>query len=164
MSEPYLDAQRRRRGPNLGQLNQGELTEEDRRKTYHDEAHSILGCQHYRRGAKLQCSTCNHWATCRYCHDEREDHKLIRYMKSCLQCLTIHRRDTRNMICMYCSTPQKAAQYCHNCHTRLARYYCEKVRALLEHILTYSVICGTTRPQNQYIIAGIAGYAVSERD
>jgi len=79
MTEVYLDAQRRRRGSHLEQFHQGELTEKDKSKTYHDEAHGILGCQHYRRGAKLQCSTCNHWATCRYCHDEQEDHKLIRY-------------------------------------------------------------------------------------
>jgi hypothetical protein len=79
MTEAYLDAQRRRRGSHSEPLHQGELTEKDKTKTYHDEAHGILGCQHYRRGAKLQCSTCNHWATCRYCHDDQEDHKLIRY-------------------------------------------------------------------------------------
>jgi hypothetical protein len=37
------------------------------------------------------------------------------------------RKDTRNMICMHCSTAQNAAQYCQNCHIRLARYYCDKV-------------------------------------
>lgn len=84
MTEAYLDAQRRRRGSNLEPVQHGELSEKDKSKTYHDEAHGILGCQHYRRGAKLQCSTCNQWATCRYCHDEREDHKLIRYCSSLL--------------------------------------------------------------------------------
>jgi len=80
MTEAYLDAQRRRRGSQSEHSQQGELTEKDRAKTYHDQEHGILGCQHYRRGVKLQCSTCNHWATCRYCHDEEEDHKLIRYL------------------------------------------------------------------------------------
>lgn len=79
MTEAYLEAQRRRRGSSSEQLHQGELAEKDKAKTYHDAAHRILGCQHYRRGAKLQCSTCNKWATCRYCHDEEADHKLIRY-------------------------------------------------------------------------------------
>jgi CHY zinc finger len=78
MTEAYLDAQRRRRGSHSAQ-SQGELTEKDKSKTYHDEANGILGCQHYRRAAKLQCSTCNHWATCRYCHDDEEDHEIIRY-------------------------------------------------------------------------------------
>src|SRR5271154_3820405 len=101
MTEAYLGAQKRRRGSHAEQLQEGELSEKDKAKTYWDKAHGILGCRHYRRGAKLQCSTCNQWATCRHCHDEQEDHKLIR-------------KDTRNMICMYCSTPQKAGQYCQN--------------------------------------------------
>jgi len=29
---------------------------------------------------------------------------------------------------MHCSTAQKAAQCCQNCHIRLAKYYCDKVR------------------------------------
>jgi hypothetical protein len=79
MTEAYLDAQRRRCGSQAERIHHGELSEKDQSKTYHDEAQGILGCKHYRRGAKLQCSTCNHWATCRYCHDDEEDHKLIRY-------------------------------------------------------------------------------------
>jgi hypothetical protein len=84
MTEAYLDAQRHRRGSQSEHLHEGELTEKDKAKTYHEEANRILGCQHYRRGAKLQCSTCNHWATCRYCHDEQEDHRLIRYVDAAL--------------------------------------------------------------------------------
>lgn len=85
MTEAYLDAQRRRRGSQSEQSQQGELTDKDLARTYHDQEHGILGCQHYRRGAKLQCSTCNHWATCRYCHDEEEDHKLIRYLSNSIR-------------------------------------------------------------------------------
>ncbi|RWA04615.1 hypothetical protein EKO27_g10492 [Xylaria grammica] len=44
-----------------------------------------LGCEHYRRNVKLQCSTCNRWYTCRFCHDKVEDHNLIR-------------KETRNML------------------------------------------------------------------
>jgi uncharacterized CHY-type Zn-finger protein len=81
MTEGYLLAQRRLKGAQLEQFQDGEVSEKDKAKTYHDEPHGILGCKHYRRGAKLQCSTCNHWHTCRYCHDDVEDHKLIRYNK-----------------------------------------------------------------------------------
>lgn len=77
MTDAYLE--RRRCGSPSEPAADGALSEKDKQKTYFDEAHAILGCQHYRRGAKLQCSTCNLWATCRYCHDEQEDHKLIRY-------------------------------------------------------------------------------------
>ena len=37
MTEAYIDAQRRRRGSHSEQ-SQGELTEKDKSKTYHDEA------------------------------------------------------------------------------------------------------------------------------
>lgn len=82
MTAAYADAQRRRRGSSSERISQGGLTERDKAKTFFDEPHGILGCRHYRRGAKLQCSTCNHWATCRYCHDEEEDHKLIRLFEN----------------------------------------------------------------------------------
>jgi CHY zinc finger len=78
MTAAYIDAQRRRRGSSVEQLSHDGLSERDKTVTYYDEEFGILGCRHYRRGAKLQCSTCDHWATCRYCHDEEEDHKLIR--------------------------------------------------------------------------------------
>ncbi|RYC61814.1 hypothetical protein CHU98_g4394 [Xylaria longipes] len=45
----------------------------------------LLGCEHYRRNVKLQCSTCHRWYTCRFCHDHVEDHILIR-------------KETRNML------------------------------------------------------------------
>ncbi|KAI1425550.1 hypothetical protein F5Y12DRAFT_359875 [Xylaria sp. FL1777] len=72
----------------------------------------LLGCQHYRRNVKLQCSTCNRWYTCRFCHDEVEDHSLIR-------------KETRNMLCMFCGTAQKASQTCVSCEALAARYYCD---------------------------------------
>ncbi|KAL7276551.1 hypothetical protein RUND412_000431 [Rhizina undulata] len=74
-----------------------------------------LGCSHYRRGVKLQCSTCERWHTCRFCHDEKEDHTLIR-------------RETKNMLCMHCGKPQPARQDCEFCGIRSARYYCDKCK------------------------------------
>ena len=71
----------------------------------------ILGCQHYKRNVKLQCSTCDRWYTCRLCHDEAEDHVLIR-------------KDTKNMLCMLCGSAQRAGECCVECGERTAWYYC----------------------------------------
>ena len=71
----------------------------------------VLGCQHYKRNVKLQCSTCDRWYTCRMCHDEAEDHVLIR-------------KDTKNMLCMLCGSAQRAGEFCVECGERTAWYYC----------------------------------------
>ncbi|KAG5977262.1 hypothetical protein E4U55_006932 [Claviceps digitariae] len=70
-----------------------------------------LGCQHYERNVKLECFTCKRWYTCRFCHDAQEDHSLVR-------------RETKNMLCMLCGTPQKASDMCINCGEISAHYYC----------------------------------------
>ncbi|KAI2468273.1 zf-CHY-domain-containing protein [Annulohypoxylon bovei var. microspora] len=70
-----------------------------------------FGCEHYRRNVKLQCSTCNRWYTCRFCHDKVEGHDLIR-------------KDTKNMLCMFCGTAQRAGDACVSCGASAARYYC----------------------------------------
>ncbi|KAM0405029.1 hypothetical protein ACHAQC_000096 [Fusarium culmorum] len=66
------------------------------------ETEQPLGCQHYERNVKLQCFTCKKWYTCRFCHDANEDHNLIR-------------TETKNMLCMICTTPQKASDMCIKC-------------------------------------------------
>jgi uncharacterized CHY-type Zn-finger protein len=71
-----------------------------------------LGCAHYRRNVKLQCSACYRWYTCRFCHDEVEDHSL-------------NRRETKNMLCMLCGCPQAAAEVCKDCGERGGWYYCD---------------------------------------
>lgn len=74
------------------------------------------------------------------------------------------RKDTRNMLCMHCSTPQPAAQYCQNCQIRLARYYCEKVRFPLPYVSDhFSAIYGTILPRNQSTTVLIVVYAALER-
>ena len=70
-----------------------------------------LGCKHYKRNVKLQCSACNRWYTCRFCHDEAEDHSL-------------NRRETKNMLCMLCGCAQLAGEECADCGERTARYFC----------------------------------------
>lgn len=71
-----------------------------------------LGCQHYERNVKLQCSTCDKWYTCRFCHDAVEDHNLIR-------------SETKHMLCMLCATPQRAGEVCVTCGEISANYYCD---------------------------------------
>ena len=87
-------------------------TLEDVQEDGDESGHRPLGCEHYRRNVKLQCSTCSRWYTCRFCHDQVEDHALIR-------------KDTKNMLCMFCGTAQRAGEVCISCGVSAARYYCD---------------------------------------
>ncbi|KAI9284403.1 zinc-ribbon-domain-containing protein [Umbelopsis sp. AD052] len=80
--------------------------------SYQDAEAGIYGCKHYQRKVKLQANCCGKWYSCRFCHDDVEDHNLVR-------------RETKNMFCMLCSEIQPAAQVCRNCHETVARYYCD---------------------------------------
>ena len=107
------------------------LTTEDLRPTYYhkvpnntkageansssmeiEEVEKELGCEHYKRNIKLQCSACSRWYTCRFCHDAVEDHML-------------NRRETKNMLCMLCGCAQPASGVCGSCSERGAWYYCD---------------------------------------
>ena len=77
-----------------------------------EEEINALGCEHYKRNIKLQCSACNRWYTCRFCHDAVEDHML-------------NRRETKNMLCMLCGCAQPASEECALCSERGAWYYCD---------------------------------------
>ncbi|EAW07940.1 RING finger and CHY zinc finger domain-containing protein [Aspergillus clavatus NRRL 1] len=77
-----------------------------------DVEEPCLGCRHYKRNVKLQCFACKKWYTCRFCHDEAEDHHL-------------NRPKTENMLCMLCGHPQPAAQVCRQCGEHAAQYYCD---------------------------------------
>lgn len=122
MTEKYLASQdgskRRSISPGLIEAthmhNPLKLGPGDATPSFHDIEQEILGCEHYRRGVKIQCSSCWRWYPCRFCHDEVEDHSLIR-------------RDTKNMLCMHCGKAQSAQQSCRFCGERTARYYCDKV-------------------------------------
>ncbi|KAL0940635.1 chy and ring finger domain-containing protein [Colletotrichum truncatum] len=105
------------------------LTAEDVRPTYapakpttreEPEGAKTLGCQHYMRNVKLQCSTCHKWYTCRFCHDAVEDHTLVR-------------KETKNMLCMLCACPQRASEVCVNCGVTAARYYCNVCKLWDDH-------------------------------
>lgn len=77
-----------------------------------EEEAQAFGCKHYKRNIKLQCSACFRWYTCRFCHDAVENHML-------------NRRETKNMLCMQCSTAQSASGECTACGERSAWYYCD---------------------------------------
>ncbi|KAG9248573.1 hypothetical protein BJ878DRAFT_3976 [Calycina marina] len=85
--------------------------EEDGTIRMKEDEGPVLGCRHYKRNVKLQCSTCDRWYTCRLCHDEAESHVLIR-------------QATNNMLCMLCGSAQRAAEDCIMCGERTAWYYC----------------------------------------
>ena len=107
----------------LGQM--GSSNEDDRQ----------FGCAHYKRNVKLQCSACLRWYTCRFCHDQSEDH-----------CL--NRKATKNMRCMACGSPQPASQDCSNCGQLAAWYFC-KICKLWDDDTTKSIYhcsdCGLCR-------------------
>ncbi|KAL8952609.1 MAG: hypothetical protein Q9222_001483 [Ikaeria aurantiellina] len=92
----------------------------DRRLGHSEEEVKSLGCPHYRRNIKLQCSTCYRWYTCRFCHDEVQDHAL-------------NRRETKNMLCMFCGCAQVASEACVQCGERSARYYCSVCKLWDDH-------------------------------
>lgn len=84
---------------------------EQRARSSSEQAPPSLGCQHYKRNIKLQCSSCQRWYTCRFCHDAAEDHLL-------------NRRATQHMLCMLCGCAQSASAECVACSTAAAWYYC----------------------------------------
>ena len=97
--------------PELSQSTEPAVTDRRRSSLDPEDDTTPLGCAHYRRNVKLQCSTCHRWYTCRFCHDGVEDHSL-------------NRRETQNMLCMLCGCTQPASGECRDCGVRSAWYYC----------------------------------------
>jgi hypothetical protein len=94
------------------------LTKEDVTPTFaplkpgeEDSEYRALGCEHYKRNVKSQCSTCGRWYTCRFCHDKVEEHAMVA-------------KDTKHMLCMFCEEAQKAGEACVSCGESAAVYYC----------------------------------------
>jgi len=91
-----------------------EVTEEDKNESLYSKGpteHPMLGCPHYRSNCKFRAECCGNWYVCRFCHDDAEDHQVDRF--AILYCL-----------CMFCKTPQHAAQRCQHCKKELANYFC----------------------------------------
>ena len=103
---------KRTRRPSDGHGSSGQGLESSTASGDSDDDLTAYGCRHYKRNIKLQCSTCNRWYTCRFCHDSVEDHKLVR-------------RATKYMLCMFCNCAQKASGVCIECDQTAAWYYCD---------------------------------------
>ncbi|KAE8136156.1 hypothetical protein BDV38DRAFT_294024 [Aspergillus pseudotamarii] len=98
--------------PTFSPRDELELPPEDIDDTDAEEfEEACLGCRHYKRNVKLQCYACKKWYTCRFCHDEAEDHHL-------------DRPKTENMLCMLCGHAQPATQFCRQCGEQSSQYYC----------------------------------------
>lgn len=76
-----------------------------------------FGCSHYKVNCKFYAECCKRWFTCRFCHDERSNHKM-------------NRHETRFCLCMFCGTSQKAVGRCSHpkCKSVLAHYFCDKCK------------------------------------
>ncbi|GME70241.1 unnamed protein product [[Candida] boidinii] len=92
------------------------LTEADHEPSFHNLEENILGCQHYQRNCKVECSVCRRWFPCRFCHDQ------------VVASHNLPRDETKHILCMFCNTPQTPQQYCSNekCGELLSNYFCEK--------------------------------------
>lgn len=56
----------------------------------------------------LQTPCCNKVYTCRFCHDEKEDH-------------TVNRKEVTELICTLCETRQKVQPECEQCGIRFGK-------------------------------------------
>ncbi|KAI9283166.1 zinc-ribbon-domain-containing protein [Sporodiniella umbellata] len=99
-------------GGNQARLNKGKENDEYSQSFHKD---GILGCKHYQRKCKLQANCCQKIVSCRFCHDDAEDHAIVRH-------------ETKNMLCMLCLKLQPAGQDCAHCKEQMACYYCDKCK------------------------------------
>ncbi|KAG8237622.1 hypothetical protein J437_LFUL016875 [Ladona fulva] len=77
-----------------------------------------LGCDHYERNCKFIVSNapcCRRIYSCRFCHDDKEDH-------------AINRHEVDTLICAKCSTVQSVKLECEHCGVRFGKYGCLKCR------------------------------------
>lgn len=69
------------------------------------------GCEHYKRKCALIAPCCKKTYTCRVCHDEKENHELIR--KNVMQ---VH--------CLACNNVQQVQSMCEECGIKFGNYFC----------------------------------------
>lgn len=92
------------------------IHDEDKVATYYDDDETIMGCQHYQRNCKMECSKCSKWYCCPICHDEEiTTHKMKREL-------------TKHIMCMNCFNSQEPSEFCEFCDIRFAFYYCSKCK------------------------------------
>ncbi|GAB6032722.1 RING finger and CHY zinc finger domain-containing protein 1 [Chamberlinius hualienensis] len=74
-----------------------------------------LGCQHYQRKCQLVGPCCGRVYTCRFCHDEKENHQLIR-------------TNVMEVVCLVCQLKQNVSNLCTSCKTVFGNYFCHICR------------------------------------
>ena len=90
-------------------------------KSYHDSSEGILGCKHYQTNLRLAAPCCGEFYTCRFCHDDRQDH-------------AIDRKSVNRLLCMRCGNEQSFRNdrtldsQCSGCMEPFARYFCSVCR------------------------------------
>ncbi|XP_057671569.1 RING finger and CHY zinc finger domain-containing protein 1-like isoform X1 [Diorhabda carinulata] len=75
------------------------------------ETEKPVGCCHYKRKSKLLAPCCNKVYTCRFCHDESENHQ-------------INRKEITELVCALCNTRQNVQSNCINCGVLFGKYAC----------------------------------------
>lgn len=76
---------------------------------------SKSNCRHYARRCKLRAECCQKFFSCRFCHDEAEDHEMDRFATEVVSCST-------------CGAEQAVSEHCIQCKTTFARYFCRKCK------------------------------------
>nr|AEE62148.1 unknown [Dendroctonus ponderosae] len=76
-----------------------------------EEAVKTVGCAHYKRKSKFVTPCCQKVYTCRFCHDENENH-------------TMNRKEVTELICTVCYIRQPVKADCENCGVRFGKYVC----------------------------------------
>ncbi|CAL6044525.1 RING_finger and CHY zinc finger domain-containing protein [Hexamita inflata] len=71
-----------------------------------------VGCEHYVRRCQLKCEICQKYYTCRFCHNEVEDHEFPRFQ-------------TKIVRCMKCQTEQDISIKCTHCDNKFGLQYCD---------------------------------------
>lgn len=82
-----------------------------------EEENVEYGCEHYKRKCKLVTPCCDKVYTCRFCHDEKEEH-------------TLNRKNVDEIMCSVCETKQPVQQNCSNCGILFGQYFCGKCKLI----------------------------------
>jgi len=78
-------------------------------------------CDHYDRNCEILCERCCKYYTCRFCHNENENHEIDRNNINWIKCLE-------------CGTEQVSKKKCINCKIIFGEYYCKKCRLFENNI------------------------------
>ena len=74
---------------------------------------TIENCKHYNINCAIYAECCNKFYSCRFCHNDNEDHEIDRF-------------SIKTIKCKECNTIQKKSNQCINCNIIFANKYCEK--------------------------------------